>query len=80
MSVYPVHNIQIKIPYSRKRTTVLEQSSHRRLVAVEEGTAYTILVYCDPYYEQVSYNYVVFIWNYYLGIVLHSDSLGALNF
>ena len=59
---------------------MLEQSSRRGLVAVEVGTAYIILVYCNPYYEQVRYNYVVFVWNFHLGIVLHSDSFGAFKF
>ena len=42
---------------SRKRTTVLEHSSHRGYVVVDKGIKYNILVYCDPFYEQVGYNY-----------------------
>ena len=33
--------------------TTLEQSRHRRLIVVNEGTKYTIWIYCDPFYEQV---------------------------
>ena len=39
---------------------MLEQRSHRGLVAVDEGTKYTIFVYWDPFYEQVLYNYLIF--------------------
>ena len=43
--------------YTRYRTTVIEQHSHHGLVVVDEGTTYTILVYCDPFYEKGLYNY-----------------------
>ena len=31
--------------------------SHRGSVAVDEGTHYITLVYCDPFYELVLYSY-----------------------
>ena len=34
-----------------------KQRSHLGLVAVNEGTKYNILVYCDALYEQILYNY-----------------------
>ena len=40
--IYPV----IIAPH--ERATVLKQCSHRRSVAVDEGTHYITLVYCDP--------------------------------
>ena len=44
-------------PFSRWRTSVLEQRSHRMVFAVDECTIYTILVYCDPLYEPVLYSF-----------------------
>ena len=38
--------------------TVLEQCSYRRLVAVDEGTHFITLVYCDPFYELLFNNYL----------------------
>ena len=49
--------------------------SHRGLVAVEEGTKYTSLVYCDPFYELLIFRWIVSFEN-----VIYSDSIGAFKF
>ena len=52
------------------------------LVSVDEGTKYTVWVYFDLFYEQVftaiDFHDKGFIWNYHLGIVVHSGSSWSL--
>ena len=46
----------VVVPCAREPLySVLEQRSQRVVVAVDECTKYTILVYCDPFYEPVLY-------------------------
>ena len=51
--IYPI----IFAAHAFMLATVLEQCSHRGSVAVDEGTHYITLVYCDPFYELVLYNF-----------------------
>ena len=55
--------------HSRLRATVLEQCSHRRSVAVNEGKHYITLVYCDPFYELVSLQLLIFMMMFSVAII-----------
>ena len=53
----------------RYRPTLLEQSSHRRLVAVDDGIytiAFTLSHSMSKLYSAINFHDHVFIWNYHL--------------